>query len=98
MHDPRHVRVGKFDPAAHLKFGSPSGVDFFGVLQTHATDLSSGLVGMGSPYGNGSGTPAVSATARYSSEKSLFTSPDKQSVMSPVSFGYLFVSLRKLKF
>lgn len=51
-----------------------------------SSDFTSGV-----PYGKGSGTGANSATALNSREKSLFTSPDRQSVISPMRSGYLSV-------
>src|SRR4051812_30197455 len=47
------------------------------------------LLQSGFPYGKSSGTGQNSRIAFHNLEKSLFTSPDKQSVISPASSGYL---------
>src|SRR5579859_6347826 len=85
MHDPGHVGLGEFDTAGQFK------------LEAHAQGNSATFCTNGIPYGNGSGTGVVSATAAYNLEKSLFTSPERQSVIGPTVSGYLSVSLRKLK-
>jgi hypothetical protein len=50
----------------------------------------------GSPRGRGAGRGTNSSIWRQSSEKSLLTSPLRQSVMRPTAEGYLLVTVRKL--
>src|SRR6185437_5876853 len=61
-----------------------------------ANDAASRFV-IGRPYGKGAGTSANSLIAVHRRVKSLFTSPLRQSVMSPARSGYLSVNSRKLK-
>src|SRR6266850_331078 len=50
----------------------------------------------GPPNGISSGSATNSSILLQSCEKSLFTSPERQSVTSPAASGYLSVKARKL--
>jgi hypothetical protein len=55
-----------------------------------------GAAGSGSPRGRAAGRGTNSSIWRHSSEKSLLTSPLRQSVIEPTASGYLLVRVRKL--